>query len=83
MKLIADKYVSDLLMIERTWRERLLSRPWQPLKKHKTIYCPRVYKTIWQNEDTNICSYQTYAYFQKHGKLPHEAKVICVGTTYL
>lgn len=61
--IIASPFVSDLERVKRTWKERLFSRPWNPLQKYKTEYRP--YALI----AGSICivSYQTYAKLIEEG----------------
>ena len=38
--------------VERTWKERLLSRPWRPLQKTKIIETPSMYQYTKRNSIT-------------------------------
>lgn len=53
----ASPYVSDHFTVQRTWRERLFSRPWQPNVKTRSVYRPRAYCF----EGHCIVSYQSYS----------------------
>jgi len=43
IKIVADKHVSDLSVVDRTWRERLFTLPWTPFVKTKVVYSPKGY----------------------------------------
>lgn len=64
--IVPDIYVSDTETVKRSWRERLFSKPWEPLTNTKQVYCPRIYV---QNENTMIVSYQTYSILKGGEKL--------------
>ena len=38
---IASPHITETQEIARTWRERLFSLPWRPLRKTKTVVVPR------------------------------------------
>jgi len=42
---LATKYISDVWKERRTWRERLFTRPWTPLRKYKTGRRPTALNT--------------------------------------
>lgn len=64
IRIIADPYVSDFKIIKRSWKERLFTLPWQPLRKTNTEYNPIAY--IMDNGYV-IVSYRTWAILEKEG----------------
>lgn len=43
LNIVADMYVSDYELVKRSWRERLFTLPWTPLKRFKSVYVPPAY----------------------------------------
>ena len=56
MKIIPDKWISDLDWAKRPWKERLFTRPWRPWRRQKLVTSPRAYIL----GDTAYVSYATY-----------------------
>lgn len=43
-KIEVSYYISDFKTVDRTWKERLFSLPWNPLQKVKAVYSPTAYR---------------------------------------
>ncbi len=41
--LFDERLIQQRLEVERSWRERLFSRPWKPWKKFKWVVIPKEY----------------------------------------
>lgn len=41
---LTDAFINDYDTVERTWRERLFTRPWRPWVSTKRVYAPKFYK---------------------------------------
>lgn len=54
-------YVSDYVTVNRTWKERLFTRPWNPFQKVKAIKEPKAYLL----NGRALVSYETFAKIQK------------------
>lgn len=64
--IVASKYVSDLTKVDRTWKERLFTLPWNPFKKTKTVKSQIAYCT----EDGFVyVSYETFEKWKSSGQL--------------
>jgi sporulation protein YlmC with PRC-barrel domain len=38
--IVTSKWITDTKEVKRTWKERLFTVPWRPLKKTKTVVVP-------------------------------------------
>lgn len=56
-KVISSAYYNDYKTYQRTWRERLLTRPWRPWQKTKSVYEPSVTRL---DDGTLVMSLQSY-----------------------
>ena len=56
MKIIPDKWISDLDWAKRPWKERLFTWPWRPWKRQKLVTIPKAYIL----GDTAYVSYATF-----------------------
>lgn len=43
MKVTIDPHIVDSHYIKRSWKERLFTKPWEPFKSKKVVYCPIAY----------------------------------------
>lgn len=55
---IASYYISDFKRVRRTWRERLLTRPWKPLTPMKTVPDSKMIQLV---PGAYLCSYRMFA----------------------
>lgn len=60
-KLHPDRNIGDIEFVERSWKERLFTWPWNPFNKYKTLECNMVYRV----NGEFICSYKTYEILKK------------------
>lgn len=68
MKVICDVNISDYESVARTWKERLLTLPWKPWVKTKSIYAPKAYTY----GDTVICSPRIFQQLSSKAYLPKD-----------
>lgn len=61
LRVVPNMYISDVETVERSWKERLFTFPWEPFKKYKEVYNPRV----WLVGDDILVSYETYSRMMK------------------
>jgi len=61
---LPEKYISDYANQKRSWRERLFTFPWAPLKRSKIVHSPRA----WFVDDICYVSYETYSKLQEYIK---------------
>lgn len=57
MQIVVSPYVDDYKKVKRSWKERLLTIPWRPFEKYKSVCSPKVY----QADEVIYCSPQTYS----------------------
>lgn len=43
LEVVVNPFISDYTRIKRTWKERLFTKPWQPLKVYKRVEDRKVY----------------------------------------
>lgn len=65
-RVIPVHFMTDWKKVKRTWKERLLARPWNPFKSHKKVWDSRVYMT---RTGVIYVSFETYEKWDKLGIL--------------